>query len=288
MLSTLLFLLCAVVAYLIGSVCSAVIVSQLFDLPDPRLEGSQNPGATNVLRLAGKQYALIVLIADMLKGLLPVLLAKLLDAGPIIVGFTCFAAVLGHMYPIFFKFRGGKGVATALGALLGFHFLVGVAVIATWLVIVKFSRYVSFASIVSLSLAPLYSLGILHNLTAFPPLMCIALFIIYKHRNNITRLLDGTEPKLNLGSNEAILPKQAKTIKRKTAKAALKRAGVLPKAKKTATVKTKAKVAKPKTAKTASKAKAPAASKKSSATASVAKSTKPKKAAAKSTGKKKG
>ena len=198
MSTTLLFLFNVVVAYLVGSICSAVIVSRLFDLPDPRTEGSKNPGATNVLRLAGKQYAVLVLLADMLKGLLPVLLAHLLDAGPITLGFTCFAAVLGHMYPVFFGFQGGKGVATAMGALLGFHFILGVIVIATWLLIANFFRYSSLASILSMILAPFYSLFAVGNISAFPPLMCIALFIVYQHRDNINRLMDGTESKINL------------------------------------------------------------------------------------------
>ncbi len=197
MFATFLFLLNTLVAYLVGSICSAVIVCRLFDLPDPRLEGSKNPGATNVLRLAGKQYAAIVLLADIIKGVLPVLLAKSLGAGPIILGFTCFAAVIGHMYPLYFKFKGGKGVATAIGALLGFHFLLGVLVIATWLVIANFSRYSSLASIISMGLAPFYSLYSVGNLNAFLPLMFIALFILYKHRDNVTRLIDGKEPKVS-------------------------------------------------------------------------------------------
>lgn len=200
MWATLLFLFNVVVGYLVGSVCSAVIVSRVFDLPDPRQEGSKNPGATNVLRLAGKQYAIIVLLADMLKGLLPVLLAKMLDGGPVIVGFTCFAAVLGHMYPVYFNFKGGKGVATAMGALLGFHFILGVMVIATWLLIANFTRYSSLASIISMVLAPFYSLYAVQGFEAFPPLMCIALFVIYKHRDNITRLMDGTESKIDFSS----------------------------------------------------------------------------------------
>lgn len=197
MFATLLFLFTVIVGYLVGSICSAVIVCRLFDLPDPRTEGSRNPGATNVLRLAGKQYAAIVLLADMLKGLLPVLLAQVLEAGPVIVGFTCFAAVLGHMYPIFFNFKGGKGVATAIGSLLGFHFLLGVMVIATWLLIANISRYASLASITSMILAPFYSLFVVGNTTAFPPLLCIAVFVLYQHRENITRLIDGKESKIN-------------------------------------------------------------------------------------------
>jgi glycerol-3-phosphate acyltransferase PlsY len=128
---------------------------------------------------------------------LPVLLAKLIGAGPIIVGFTCLAAVIGHMYPLFFDFKGGKGVATALGALLGYNFLLGVMVIVTWLVIANFSRYASLASIVSMLFAPLFSLFAFGSPVAFLPIMFMALFIIYKHRDNISRLIDGKESKMS-------------------------------------------------------------------------------------------
>ncbi len=196
--ATFLFLFCVIIAYLVGSICSAVIVCRVFDLPDPRIGGSQNPGATNVLRLAGKQYALIVLLADMLKGLLPVLLAKILEAGPVTIGFTCLAAVIGHIYPVFFGFKGGKGVATAMGALLGFHFILGVMVIATWLLVANFSRYASLASIIAMVLAPFYSFFSVGSIDAFLPIFFIALLILYQHRDNITRLMDGKETKINL------------------------------------------------------------------------------------------
>ncbi len=186
-----------VVAYLIGSICSAVIVARLFDLPDPRSEGSKNPGATNVLRLSGKKYAIIVLLADMLKGTLPVLLAKFGGAGHAALGFICLAAVFGHMYPIFFGLKGGKGVATAIGAMFGFNFFLGVWVLATWLVIANFSRYSSLASISAILLAPFYSLYLIGGLEAFLPLLFIAIFILYKHHQNLSRLFDGTEPKIN-------------------------------------------------------------------------------------------
>lgn len=191
-----LFVLCTTLAYLCGSICSAVIVSQIFSLPDPRTTGSQNPGATNVLRLAGRKYAAIVLLADVIKGIIPVLIAKILGASSFTVSFTCFAVVLGHMYPVFFSFRGGKGVATAMGALLSLHFILGVMVIATWLLVANFSRYSSLASIVSFILAPFYSLFTISHLNTFPALFFITLFILYEHRNNITRLIDGDEPKI--------------------------------------------------------------------------------------------
>lgn len=197
MVATFLFLFNVVVAYLVGSICSAVIVCRLFDLPDPRTAGSRNPGATNVLRLAGKQYAVMVLIADMLKGLLPVLLGKMLGLGPVALGFVCLAAVIGHVYPVFFGFKGGKGVATAIGALLGLHFILGVVVIATWLLVANFSRYSSLASIIALILAPFYSLFAARGLEPFLPLFFITLIILYQHRENFTRLIDGTEVKIN-------------------------------------------------------------------------------------------
>ncbi|MBI2787000.1 MAG: glycerol-3-phosphate 1-O-acyltransferase PlsY [Legionella longbeachae] len=196
-----LFIFLVVLGYLMGSICSAVIVCKSCSLPDPRTQGSKNPGATNVLRIAGKQYAALVMVADLLKGTIPVLIAKLLGADTIIVGFTALAAVIGHMYPVFFDFKGGKGVATAIGALLGLEFIVGIMVAATWLIVAKFSRYSSLASIVSIGMAPFYSLLIFHNLNVFPPLFIIALLILYKHRNNITRLIDKTEPKIKLKQN---------------------------------------------------------------------------------------
>jgi glycerol-3-phosphate acyltransferase PlsY len=217
MMAWLLFLFCLVVAYLVGSVCSAVVVCRLFDLPDPRTEGSKNPGATNVLRLAGKKYALIVLIADMVKGLLPVLFAKMLGAGPLAAGFTCFAVVLGHMYPLYFGFKGGKGVATALGAFLGFHFMLGVMVLATWLVVANFTRYASIASMVAIIFAPFYSLYAVRSADAFLPILLIMFFVLYRHKDNMTRLMDGNEEKLNFSRrlSHAAAPVQTKTSSKK-------------------------------------------------------------------------
>ena len=181
-----------------GSVCSAIIVCKLFNLPDPRLEGSKNPGATNVLRIAGKQYATYVLVGDLLKGLLPVLLAQALNEHPAVCSVVVVAAVIGHMYPIFFEFNGGKGVATAIGALFGLQLFIGLMVAATWLLVAKVSKYSSLASLIALTLSPIYALFIIKQVTIFPPLFLMVILIIYKHRNNITRLMDGTEPKIML------------------------------------------------------------------------------------------
>lgn len=195
-----LFLFSVVLAYVMGSICSAVIVCRLFSLPDPRQEGSKNPGATNVLRLAGKHYAALVMLGDVLKGTIPVLIAKVLGADPIILGFTCLAAVVGHMYPVFFEFKGGKGVATAIGALLGFHLIIGVLVIATWLLVAQISKHSSLASITAITLSPFYNFILIGEVGSFPPLIFMVMLIIYKHKDNITRLMNGTEPKIILKS----------------------------------------------------------------------------------------
>ncbi|MGQ3887975.1 glycerol-3-phosphate 1-O-acyltransferase PlsY [Legionella sp. CNM-1927-20] len=197
MLSFLFFIIFVIFGYICGSLCSAIIVSRIFSLPDPRLEGSLNPGATNVLRLAGKKYAALVLVGDMLKGFIPVILARSLGLGPIITSFTCLAVVLGHMYPVFFKFQGGKGVATALGGLLGLSFVTGIATIVIWLIVANFTGYASLASIIALIFAPLYSILGFGSVDVFLPLFFMTLFILYKHRNNINRLIDREEPKLN-------------------------------------------------------------------------------------------
>lgn len=196
-----LFIFLVTLGYLMGSVCSAVIVCRLFSLPDPRIAGSKNPGATNVLRLAGKQYAAIVMIADLLKGTIPVLIAKSMGAEPATIAFTALAAVIGHMYPVFFGFQGGKGVATAIGALLGLQFIVGVMVSATWLIVAKFSRYSSLASIIAITLAPFYILLLLGRQDVLTPLFIMAILIIFKHKNNISRLVEGIEPQIQLKPN---------------------------------------------------------------------------------------
>ena len=211
MYSTLLFIFLIILAYLIGSLCSAVIVSNIFKLPDPRIHGSNNPGATNVLRLAGKKYAAIVLIADMLKGLIPVLIGHAFNASAETLGYTCFAAVFGHMYPLFFKFKGGKGVATALGAFLGFHLMMGAFLIATWILVANISKYSSLASLIVILFAPFYSLFFVGNSSALLPLLLIAIFVLYKHRNNISRLVDGEEPKINLRKIKEQIKKEVKS-----------------------------------------------------------------------------
>lgn len=189
-------LILILISYLVGSICSAVIVAKIFQLPDPRLEGSKNPGATNILRLAGKPYAILVLIGDMLKGTIPVIIGHLFGLTPFALGFVVLAAVVGHIYPIFFGFEGGKGVATTLGALLGFEPKIGFIVILAWLVTAFISRISSLSAIVALTLLPL---GVLltPERTAFLPLFVLSSLVIYQHHENIQRLLNKTEPKMN-------------------------------------------------------------------------------------------
>ena len=191
----LLIFLALIASYCLGSVCSAIIVCKLCHLPDPSQQGSKNPGATNVLRLAGKQYALIVLLGDALKGFLTVFLLSAIHFAPHSLGYIGLAAVLGHVYPVFFQFKGGKGVATTLGVLLGLNGLLGIAVIGTWLLVAILSRYSSLAALVAIVLAPLYALA--YNLGDIVlPLALIAILIVYQHQENIQRLLSKKESKI--------------------------------------------------------------------------------------------
>jgi len=163
-------------------------------LPDPRTEGSGNPGATNVLRVGGKKAAAITLIGDMLKGLTPVLAANLLHVAPLTLALTGLAAFLGHLYPVFFGFRGGKGVATMLGVLFGFHGLVGASTAGTWLLMAKGFKISSLAALIATLLAPLYVwliIGPSTELIVTTAVMTVILF--WRHRSNIQRLLRGEE-----------------------------------------------------------------------------------------------
>lgn len=197
--------LATLAAYLIGSLSFAVIVSRVMGLNDPRSYGSKNPGATNVLRSGSKAAAVITLLLDALKGWLPVILVRWfgrpygLEEGTLaLVGL---AAFLGHLYPVFFRFQGGKGVATALGVLTGVDAFLGLAVCASWLIIAFFSRYSSLASLVAAIFAPTYYVigaGIAWYLEKPILLMMviIAVLLFWRHSQNIVRLLKGTESRL--------------------------------------------------------------------------------------------
>ena len=183
-----------VLAYLLGSISSAILVSRLFKLPDPRTNGSNNPGATNVYRLGGALPACLVLIFDILKGTIPVWGAYFLKLEPLELGLVAVAACLGHMYPLFFSFKGGKAVATAFGSLLPIGLSLGGLLIGTWLIIVAITRYSSLAALVAVTLAPLYTWWIKPLYTL--PVTFITLLIIIRHRTNIVRLFKGEEPKV--------------------------------------------------------------------------------------------
>ncbi|CAM4017667.1 glycerol-3-phosphate 1-O-acyltransferase PlsY [Pseudoalteromonas byunsanensis] len=181
-------------AYLIGSISSAVLVCRVFGLPDPRFAGSHNPGATNVLRLGGKLPAALVLVFDILKGTIPVWGAYFLQIEPIWLGAVAVAACLGHIYPVFFHFNGGKAVATAFGALLPIGLSLGGLLIGTWLLVLWLTRYSSLAAITAVTLAPLYTWWIKPVYTL--PVSFLTVVIIFRHRENIKRLLQGKEPKV--------------------------------------------------------------------------------------------
>lgn len=190
------FWLLVMLAYLMGSLSSAVIVSRLSGLPDPREQGSKNPGATNVLRLGGKKAAIITLLGDAIKGLIPVLVAKSLSTPVEIVAAVGLAAFIGHLYPVFFGFKGGKGVATALGVLGGFSGWVGLAVLATWLLTAFITRYSSLSALVAAMLAPMYVWALLHSEVLTGAALSMCLLLISRHRGNILRLLKGEESRI--------------------------------------------------------------------------------------------
>ena len=183
-------------AYLLGSLSSAIIVCRFAGLPDPRDQGSGNPGATNVLRFGGKKMAAIVLFGDMLKGLIPVLIAIALDLSHTIVASVGLAAFAGHLYPVFFGFRGGKGVATAVGIIFAMSWLTGLALVGTWLTISLVLRISSLAAICAAIAAPIY-IGFIQP---SPPYLfavtVMSLMLIWRHRSNICNLAKGQEPKI--------------------------------------------------------------------------------------------
>ncbi|MCW8333748.1 glycerol-3-phosphate 1-O-acyltransferase PlsY [Vibrio sp. SCSIO 43135] len=187
-------LITIIAAYLLGSISSAVLICRVLRLPDPRGVGSHNPGATNVLRIGGKKAAAAVLLCDMLKGTIPVWGGYFLQIDPIMLGVVAIAACLGHMYPIFFHFKGGKGVATALGAIAPIGLGLTSIIMLTWLAVALVFRYSSLAAIVSVLLAPFYTWIIKPQYTL--PVAMLCCLIVLRHHQNIKRLFDGTEPKV--------------------------------------------------------------------------------------------
>lgn len=190
---TIISVMIIIASYLLGSVSAAIIVCRMMGLEDPRTVGSNNPGATNVLRHGGKKAAAITLFGDMLKGLLAVLLARLLDQGEVVIALAGFAAFIGHLYPVFFRFEGGKGVATYFGAMLGIHWMTGLAALMCWLLIAKVFKISSLAALITSVAVPvmLYLQGSRTEVVITCAVMSVML--IWRHRSNISKLLAGTE-----------------------------------------------------------------------------------------------
>ncbi len=184
-------------AYLLGSVSSAIIVCRMMGLPDPRSAGSHNPGATNVLRLGGKKAAAITLLGDLLKGLLPLMAGHLLDASPTTLALTAMAAFLGHLYPVFFGFRGGKGVATALGTQFGLSWQIGLTVALIWLLMAKWANISSLSALVSMALAPLVVWYFWPEPVLVGMQAVMSLILFWRHRSNIRNLLQGAEGRIS-------------------------------------------------------------------------------------------
>ena len=193
MLTNLLFV---VLGYLAGSISTAILVCRAMGLPDPRSEGSRNPGATNVLRFGGKKAAAITLAGDFAKGLLPVLLARLAGVEDTGLALTALAAFLGHLYPVFFGFEGGKGVATAFGAILGLSSLVALAAFATWLFMAFVVRISWLSALTAAALTPLFAWGFGVSGISLAVLLVMVALLVWRHRSNIRHLLAGTEDKI--------------------------------------------------------------------------------------------
>jgi glycerol-3-phosphate acyltransferase PlsY len=184
------------IGYLAGSLASAVVVCRMMGLPDPRSGGSGNPGATNVLRLGGKKAALLTLVGDVLKGVLPVLLAHTLALPAWSVALTALAAFLGHLFPVFFGFRGGKGVATAGGAIVALSWQVGALLVATWLLVAAITRYSSVSSLSAAAAAPVAALLLGNPPAHVLPLVAMSVLVFWRHAENIHRLRAGTESRI--------------------------------------------------------------------------------------------
>ena len=185
-----------ILAYLLGSISSAVVVCRLMGLPDPRTQGSNNPGATNVLRIGGKRAAAITLLGDSLKGLIPMVVAHLLGVDATVLAATGLAAFLGHLYPVFFGFRGGKGVATALGVQFGLWWPIGLAVAAIWLFVAKVLKISSLAALVCMALAPVIVWLLWPEPVLVGMQLVISVLLFWRHRSNIQKLVSGREDQI--------------------------------------------------------------------------------------------
>jgi acyl phosphate:glycerol-3-phosphate acyltransferase len=185
------------IAYLVGSINSAIILSKVLKLPDPRTQGSKNPGATNMLRIGGKKIAAFVLLIDVWKGLSPILLAYSYTSSSLELSIIALSAFLGHVYPVFYSFKGGKGVATFIGGLIGINPLVGLSFILIWLFVAKVLNISSLSALVATLLTPLVFYFIEMDIEATGVISLICLWIFFTHRSNIKRLVSGEEGQIN-------------------------------------------------------------------------------------------
>ncbi len=189
-------IIATIIAYLFGSVSSAIIVCKIMGLPDPRTQGSRNPGATNVLRIGGKKAAAFTMAGDVLKGFIPVLGAVYLELDSLTIALVMFGAFIGHLYPIFFRFEGGKGVATLIGCLFGLCWQAGVAFLLTWAAVAAVFRYSSLASLTAAIIAPFYVWYFTDSSTYYITTIIMSLILVFRHRSNIQNLAMGVERKI--------------------------------------------------------------------------------------------
>ncbi len=191
------------VAYLLGSFSSAITLSHLMGFADPRSEGSNNPGATNVLRIAGKKAAALTLVGDVLKGLIPVAVAHAVFDNPLYIALIGLSAFIGHCYPLYYRFEGGKGVATAIGFIVAFDWMIGLSVIAIWLAVARISKLSALAALSAFLCLPIIHMLWRGDYSVSAVLAGMSLILIYRHKSNIQRLLSGTELKSHINKDKA-------------------------------------------------------------------------------------
>ena len=189
-------ILFAGLSYLIGSISTAIITCKIMGLEDPRKVGSNNPGATNVLRHGGKKAAIITLLGDMLKGLIPVLVIVQLQADALTVALVGLFALLGHVFPVYYGFKGGKGVATYYGVILGISWLVGLIALAIWLIIAKLLKISSLSALISIFVTPFMLWLSTHSVELTGAVTLMSILVFWRHKKNIASLLQGTEAKI--------------------------------------------------------------------------------------------
>jgi len=183
-------------AYLIGSISTAIITCKIMGIEDPRNTGSNNPGATNVLRHGGKKAAIITLLGDMLKGLIPVIIISQIQTDPLIIALVGLFALLGHIFPVYYGFKGGKGVATYYGVILGINWLVGLIALAIWLVIAKLLKISSLSALVSVFFTPFILWHFSQSIELTSAVVLMSILVFWRHKKNIKSMLQGSEVKI--------------------------------------------------------------------------------------------